>query len=72
MGKTLGFLLDENLTLERQVNSVKRQCGLIFKNLWHVNRLLGFPHQSVTGETVSDQPTRLLQHPVQWPSEETD
>ena len=37
-GKTLGFLLDENLTLERQVNNVKRQCGLILKNLWQVNR----------------------------------
>ena len=39
-GKTLGFLLDENLTLERQVNSVKRQCGLILRNLWQVNRCL--------------------------------
>ena len=39
-GKTLGLLLDENLTLERQVNSVKRQCGLILKNLWQVNRCL--------------------------------
>ena len=42
VGKTLGFLLDENLTLERQVNSVKRQCGLILKNLWQVNRCLDF------------------------------
>lgn len=39
-GKTLGILLDENLTLERQVNNVKRQCGLILRNLWQVNRCL--------------------------------
>ena len=39
-GKTLGVLLDENLTLERQINNVKRQCGLILKNLWQVNRCL--------------------------------
>ena len=41
-GKTLGFLLDESLTLERQVNNVKRQCGLILKNLWQVNRCFDF------------------------------
>lgn len=39
-GKTLGILLDENLTLERQVNNVKRQCGLILRNLWQVHRCL--------------------------------
>lgn len=39
-GKTLGILLDENLTLERQVNNVKRHCGFILRNLWQVNRCL--------------------------------
>ena len=39
-GKTLGVLLDDHLTLERQVNNVKRQCGLTLKNLWQVNKCL--------------------------------
>ena len=39
-GKTLGVYLDANLTMERQVNSVKRQCGMILRNLWQVNRCL--------------------------------
>ena len=32
-GKTLGVYLDSQLTMERQVNSVKRQCGMILRNL---------------------------------------
>ena len=39
-GKTLGILLDEHLTLERQVNNVKKQCGLQLKNLWQLNKCL--------------------------------
>ena len=39
-GKTLGVLMDHQLTLERQVNSVKTQCGLLLKNLWQVNKSL--------------------------------
>ena len=39
-GKTLGVFLDSNLSMERQINSVKRQCGLLLKNLWQVNRCL--------------------------------
>ena len=39
-GKTLGIYLDSQLTMERQVNSVKRQCGMILRNLWQVNRCL--------------------------------
>ena len=39
-GKTLGVLLDSNLSMERQINSVKRQCGMLLKNLWQVNRCL--------------------------------
>ena len=37
-GKTLGILLDHNLTLERQVNNVRKQCGLILRNLWHLQK----------------------------------
>ena len=39
-GKTLGVYLDSQLTMERQVNSVKRQCGMIMRNLWQINRCL--------------------------------
>ena len=39
-GRTLGVLLDEHLTLERQVNNVKKQCGLQLKNLWQLNKCL--------------------------------
>ena len=39
-GKTLGVFLDSNLSMERQINSVKRQCGMLLKNLWQVNRCL--------------------------------
>ena len=42
-GKTLGVYLDTNLSMERQVNSVKRQCGMLLKNLWQVNRSLDMP-----------------------------
>ena len=41
-GKTLGIYMDENLTLERQVNSVRKHCGMLLKNLWQVNRCLDF------------------------------
>ena len=41
-GKTLGVYMDENLTMERQVNSVRRHCGMLLKNLWQVNRCLDF------------------------------
>ena len=34
--------MDENLTLERQVNSVRRKCGMLLRNLWQVNRCLDF------------------------------
>ena len=46
-GKTLGVFLDSNLSMERQINSVKKQCGMLLKNLWQVNRCL-------------DKPTKLL------------
>ena len=39
-GKTLGVYLDTNLSMERQVINVKRQCGMLLKNLWQVNRSL--------------------------------
>ena len=39
-GKTLGVFLDTNLTMERQVHNVRKQCGLILKNLWQVHRCL--------------------------------
>ena len=37
-GKTLGVLLDQNLTMERQVNNVRKQCGLVLRNLWQLNK----------------------------------
>ena len=37
-GKTLGILLDHNLTMERQVNNVRKQCGLVLRNLWQLNK----------------------------------
>ena len=37
-GKTLGILLDHNLGLERQVNNVRKQCGLMLRNLWQLHR----------------------------------
>eukprot|EP00116_Pleurobrachia_bachei_P007562 sb/3467824/ len=37
-GKTRGVLMDHQLTLERQIFNVKKQCGLILKNLWQVNK----------------------------------
>ena len=39
-GKTLGVYLDTNLTMERQVHNVRKQCGLLLKNLWQVHRCL--------------------------------
>ena len=39
-GKTLGIYLDSHLTMERQVNNVRKQCGLMLKNLWQINRSL--------------------------------
>ena len=39
-GKTLGVYLDTNLSMERQVINVKRQCEMLLKNLWQVNRSL--------------------------------
>ena len=39
-GKTLGVFLDSNLSMERQINSVKKQCGMLLKNLWQVNKCL--------------------------------
>ena len=39
-GKTLGVLMDHQLTLERQIFNVKKQCGLMLKNLWQVNKCL--------------------------------
>ena len=41
-GKTLGIYMDENLTLERQVNSVRRNCGMLLRNLWQVHRCLDY------------------------------
>jgi hypothetical protein len=37
-GKTLGILLDHNLNLERQVNNVRKQCGLVLRNLWQLHK----------------------------------
>ena len=37
-GKTLGVLLDHSLTMERQVNNVRKQCGLVLRNLWQLNK----------------------------------
>ena len=42
-GKTLGILLDQNLTLERQVNNVRKQCGFTLRNLWQVHRAMDIP-----------------------------
>ena len=42
-GKTLGILLDHNLNLERQVNSVRKQCGLVLRNLWQLHKCFDVP-----------------------------
>ena len=30
--------MDHNLTMERQVNNVRKQCGLVLRNLWQLNK----------------------------------
>ena len=40
--KLLGFFLDENLTVEKQVNNVCRQCYLQLKKLYGIKNLVDF------------------------------